>query len=81
MTGEDVRRIRRTLGLTQTQLGDWLRLAGSQVGHTVRMWEMGKNPVTGPVQICLEAFEQGWRPSHVLDCRDVEFQPAHSEKA
>ncbi|HEV2816142.1 MAG TPA: hypothetical protein VGW40_02825 [Allosphingosinicella sp.] len=65
MSGDDVKRIRKSLGLTQAALGQWLLLGGEQPGHTVRMWEMGKRPVTGPVEVCLTAFSLGYRPPHI----------------
>lgn len=65
MTGDDVKTIRKSLGLTQSALGQWLLLSGDQPGHTVRMWEMGKRPVTGPVEVALTAFAKGYRPPHI----------------
>jgi DNA-binding transcriptional regulator YiaG len=65
MTQADVKAIRVALGLTQTELGLWLMLSGEQPGHTVRMWESGKRPVTGPVEVALTAFASGYVPPHV----------------
>jgi DNA-binding transcriptional regulator YiaG len=65
MTPEQVKQIRAELGLTQLQLGQWLMLDGKQPDHTVRMWEIGRYPVGGPVKVCLEAFRSGWVPSHI----------------
>ncbi len=65
MTGDEVKSIRKALGLTQSELGRWLLLGGAQPGHTVRMWESGKRPVTGPVEIALTAFAGGYRPPHI----------------
>lgn len=65
MDKETFKSIRKALGLTQTELGHWLLLSGEQPGHTVRMWESGKRPVTGPVAVCLKAFASGYRPPHI----------------
>lgn len=65
MKPDEIRALRKRLGLTQTGLGRWLRLGGAQPGHTVRMWESGKRPPSGPVLVCLEAFASGYRPPHV----------------
>ncbi|WP_420140162.1 helix-turn-helix domain-containing protein [Sphingomonas sp.] len=65
MTPATVKSIRKSLGLTQNELGRWLMLSGEQPGHTVRMWEMGKRPVTGPVEVCLTAFAGGYVPGHI----------------
>lgn len=65
MTAAEVHSIRIGLGLTQTALGHWLRLGGKQPGHTVRMWEMGRNAPPGPAVVCLRAFAGGYRPEHV----------------
>lgn len=65
MTADELRAIRTSLGLTQLELGRWLLLSGEQPGHTIRMWEMGKRPITGPVAVALRAFAAGYRPTHV----------------
>jgi DNA-binding transcriptional regulator YiaG len=65
MTGEDVKLIRKALGLTQSQLAEWLRLQGQDAGQTVRSWEAGRRPVTGPAEVAMTAFADGWRPPHV----------------
>lgn len=55
-------RIRKTLGLTQTQLARVLGL-GSSGTRTVRAWETGRKPVSGPVARSLQALRDGWRPA------------------
>lgn len=65
MSADDVTKIREKLGLTHTQLGEWLLLSGNQPGHTVRAWERGTNRIPGPVRICLDQFKRGLRPKHV----------------
>jgi DNA-binding transcriptional regulator YiaG len=67
MTPAELKAIRAQLGLTQLQLGQWLAIKGRDPGHTVRMWEIGKCKVSGPVATLLEAFLSGWRPRHVIN--------------
>ena len=72
MTSDDVKAIRKSLGLTQRALAHWLGLSGTDPGHTVWMWETGRRRVTGPVQICLVAFASGYRPPHLPQEPSVE---------
>ncbi len=74
MSGDELKDIRARLGLTQLQLGRWLGLDGLDPGHGVRMWEIGKRPIGGPITVLLEAFIGGWRPSHI-----VQFNPAKKD--
>jgi DNA-binding transcriptional regulator YiaG len=62
MTPDELKSYRAELGLTQKQLGEWLRLSGAQPGHTVRMWEMGRSRVPGPAEVAILAFSSEWRP-------------------
>ena len=55
MSPDDLRAARRTLGLTQPQLAQALRL-GSRGGQTVSDWERGKRPVPGPAQVAIEGM-------------------------
>lgn len=60
MTPQRVREIREKLGLSQTALGEALRL-GTHGKRTVARWESG-GTIPGPVQLALEALWDGWRP-------------------
>lgn len=53
-TPDQVRNARRQLGLTQAELAERLRLAPATGKDTVRSWESGKRPITGPAQVALE---------------------------
>lgn len=64
MTGEEVRTIRRGLGLTQSELARWLLLKDDS-GWAVRQWETNKRDVAGPTEVALRAFCSGYRPPHV----------------
>lgn len=51
---DTVRQVRQRLGLTQAELAERLRLAPATGKDTVRSWESGKRPITGPAQVALE---------------------------
>jgi DNA-binding transcriptional regulator YiaG len=53
-TPEQVKAARARLGLTQAELADRLRLAPATGKDTVRSWESGKRPITGPAQVAIE---------------------------
>jgi DNA-binding transcriptional regulator YiaG len=57
MTPERVREIRTALGLSQNGLAEALRL-GVNGGRTVRRWEAGQLPISGPAQVALELMEE-----------------------
>lgn len=61
MSPMELRAARRTLGLSSDGLGEMLRL-GRNGGRTVRRWEAGEIPVSGPATLAIEAFLSGWRP-------------------
>jgi DNA-binding transcriptional regulator YiaG len=67
MTSAELKAVRAQLGLTQLQLGQWLGITGRDPGHTVRMWEIGKRSISGPITVLLEAFLSGWRPRHITN--------------
>lgn len=53
MSPEQVRTARRALGLSQTGLAGVLRL-GPNGERTIRRWEQGNVPITGPASVALE---------------------------
>lgn len=57
-TGKKVTQAREYLGLTKVGLARALRL-GAEGRRTVRRIEHGENPVSGPMQVALEALVQG----------------------
>jgi hypothetical protein len=71
MTGDDIRDARATIGqlwglnrpLTMAEMGRALRLQGRDVGSSIRDWERGRTPISGPVQVAVEAMLAGFRPS------------------
>jgi DNA-binding transcriptional regulator YiaG len=54
MTPAQIKRIRASLGLTQRGLADALRLAPKGGMRTVRGWEAGETPISGPASLALE---------------------------
>jgi len=65
MTPAAVKAARLALGMTQSQLGIALRMSPDQ-GRSVRNWESGRNPISGPASLALEALLSGWRPGVIL---------------
>lgn len=57
MTPDRVREIRTALGLSQNGLAEVLRL-GPNGGRTVRRWESGQVPISGPASVALELMEE-----------------------
>lgn len=56
MTPETFRSIRKAAGLSANELAKKLRVAD---GRTVRHWEAGDRPVTGPTSILMEMIADG----------------------
>jgi DNA (cytosine-5)-methyltransferase 1 len=53
MKPSEVKAARTTLGYSQRELADALRL-GANGERTVRRWEQGDVPITGPAQVAIE---------------------------
>jgi DNA-binding transcriptional regulator YiaG len=53
MSPEDVKEARAKLGLTQAELADALELEGNFGKDTVRNWERGKRPISGPARVAI----------------------------
>jgi hypothetical protein len=74
MTPEQLRDARAKLGelwglgrpLKASELGRALRLSGRDVGESIRDWERGKTPISGPVSVAVEAMLRGFRPGWAL---------------
>ena len=50
----DIRRARYRLGLTHGQLARALRLEGLHAADTIRKWENGAKPISGPARVAIE---------------------------
>jgi len=57
MTPTEFKAIRNGAGYSQNALADLLRISD---GRTVRRWEDGSRPVTGPISILMEGLRDGW---------------------
>lgn len=53
MTPTDLRSARKRLGLSTNGLAEALRL-GKGGGRTVRRWESGDTPISGPASLAIE---------------------------
>lgn len=53
MNPADFHKARKSLGLTQSQMAERLRL-GANGRRTIRRYESGETPVTGPVSVAVE---------------------------
>ena len=61
-TGTDLKRARKALGWKVNNLVDALRLSPDNGGRAIRRMEAGDQPVTGPIQVAVEAFLAGYIP-------------------
>lgn len=59
MTPAEVKTIRNRAGLSQTDLARLLRIADIR---TIRRWETGDVPISGPASIILELLDAGELP-------------------
>lgn len=55
MQGDEIKRIRLELGLTQSELCDVLGISDRR---TVRRWEKNERPITGPSRVLLRILER-----------------------
>lgn len=53
MTPDDIARARKRLSLTAAGLGRALELEGRDPGLTVRRWETGMTPISGPARVAI----------------------------
>lgn len=58
-----VKAIRNRAGLTITGLADVLRISNER---TIRRWEHGEVPISGPASIILEMLDNGELPERYL---------------
>ena len=71
MTPTQLRDARATLGqmhglgrpLKMSEMGRLLRLRGRDPGESIRDWERGHTPISGPVEIAVEAMLAGYDPN------------------
>jgi DNA-binding transcriptional regulator YiaG len=63
MSNEELKLARTMLGLTQTEMAEALGLMGPNRKDTVRAWEYGRNPISGPARVAIR---------HMLVLKDLE---------
>ena len=59
MTPAEIKSARTTLGLSQAGLAEALRL-GANGGRTVRRWEAGEMPISGPAEVAIRLMLKYW---------------------
>ena len=59
MTPTEIKAIRQRYGLSQTELAALLRISDLR---TIRRWEKGEVPVSGPASVVLEIMATGELP-------------------
>jgi hypothetical protein len=70
MTGSELHKAREILGqrwglgrpLKMSELGRALRLAGRDPGESIRDYESGKTPISGPISVAVEGWLDGGMP-------------------
>lgn len=70
MTPAELKAARATLGemwglgrpLRMAEMGRALRLQGRDPGATIRDWERGHSPISGPASVAVQAMLAGFRP-------------------
>jgi DNA-binding transcriptional regulator YiaG len=63
MTPTEIQSIRKRAGLSQSGLAALLRISDLR---TVRRWETGDTPISGPASIILELLDAGELPERFL---------------
>ena len=63
MTPTTIKAIRNRAGLTQSGLARVLRISDIR---TIRRWETGDVPITGPASVIMEMLEAGELPERFL---------------
>jgi len=60
VTPAEIKSIRQRYGLSQTELAALLRISDLR---TIRRWEKGEVPISGPASIVLEMMDAGELPN------------------
>lgn len=59
---DDIRLIRKEMGLSRRDFADLLWLSRGSGEQTVRKWETGETNPIGPAVLAILALKDGWRP-------------------
>jgi DNA-binding transcriptional regulator YiaG len=54
MTTDEIKAARHALGMSVSEMADWLGLEGERGRDLIRDWEKGKKPITGPAARALK---------------------------
>jgi len=65
MTSQELKTIRKKLGLTQREIAFWMNPRAKHMGREVRRWESGENTIPGYIETILRMFDDGARPVHI----------------
>lgn len=62
MNPDQVKAARKALGMTQQQLADALELSGENAAATIRSWESGRRPISGPARVAIRLLVEQANP-------------------
>lgn len=62
MTGPDLRAARKSLGISQRQLGELIGYGGENPRQSIGRMERGCQPIPKHIELIVDAFVQGYRP-------------------
>lgn len=80
MGGDDMRKVRRSLGLSPNQFARVLRLKPANGRKSVKDMEAGRHPIGGPTSLVVEALRDGWRPrDYAENAREIADDPQEDE--
>ena len=65
MTSQELKTIRKKLGLTQRGLAFWINPAAKHMDREIRRWESGENTIPGYIETILKMFDDGAKPVHI----------------
>ncbi len=70
LSGEEFKKIRQGMGLTLTEMADWLFMVAKWSERSIRRWEDGTNPIPGPVVKALDLAGQVSKEGIDINKRD-----------
>lgn len=81
LTPSDIRSLRAKLGWSQKEMADMLGLSPKTGADTVRSWETDEEfsrfrQISGPAELLMMAFLDGWRPNPHRTARMLETWPS-----
>lgn len=64
MTPNDIKALRRGMGLSQRQFGLALGYSGANIAHTIRKYEDGVRDMPPLLAFAIQALADGYRPEN-----------------